>query len=230
MDSMDRWQTLFGQAAAAVELEQQSAAWRRALQSDARALTKWSADAANELMVSVRARASERGEVLAREVDLSVLVIGPDWSTVSGVLVGVVRLIGPGGESSVPSQTRPTVALAGDEVQIYAHLPPGQMPTVQHLVPGDSGWVRRTRHRRWVTFPFARLGCAQDGRPILVSSGSSQRIMTTDDVVFRAFELLLRPMIHRATPRDLRPAPCPPNPGIGSARCAVPRTDPDLEH
>ncbi len=208
---MDRWQVLFGQAAAAVALERRRAEWHRVLGSDARALAKWSSDAASELMSTIRARASERVEMLAGETELSVLVIGPDWSTVGGALVGVVRLIGPDQRSTLPGENKQTVALAGDEVQIYVHLAAGHLPTIQFMVPGDSGWVKRSRHIRWLTLPCARLGWAHDGRPVLIGTGPNQPRLLPDDVVYRAFELLLRRMIQRAAPRDLRPATCPPS-------------------
>lgn len=91
-------------------------------------------------------------------------------------------------------------ALDGTEVLLYAHRGPGALPFL-HFIPlgrSDAPRGRGRRQRRMVSLPGAFVARRADDswelRRIRVpgTSAHASDTLTVDDLVFRAFELLLR--------------------------------------
>jgi hypothetical protein len=97
------------------------------------------------------------------------------------------------------------LARGDDLVYVYAYYELGHAPLVHYLIPSHDGFLERSRHPRLLSLPGARLERAAGGAVVLARialDGSALPAAATgvDDLVFRAFELLLRGRCaHRAS-------------------------------
>lgn len=186
---MDRWRQLFvevtAQEAGRLEADRRSRAALRAAQE----LEAWSRSAAPAVMDSLEVACRARADELARMTGVAVSVTRSAPTSVDSK-DGCARVLGLSLRDRV------------HEVVIYGYLHSGNLPVIHFLMNAKGGGVQVGRHRRLVSFPGCRVTPGDDGRPVLrpvgrstPTSGSEQ--LTTDDLVFRAFELLLRRALGR---------------------------------
>jgi len=84
-----------------------------------------------------------------------------------------------------------------DVLYLYAYSERGHLPLMHFLMPAHEGFLERARHPRLLSLPGCRLRPTADGgveleRIQLDGVLSTESMLTVDDLVYRAFELLLR--------------------------------------
>jgi len=195
---MSRWSLLFSQVDA-LDLS-----GRRAL-SSAEDFEAWSDSAERALVEELHRIADLRSAELARHTDVRVLVSrpvpGPDL-TLRGAHIGVLEL-----------------ALGTTRVYVYTARERGQSPAVHLALRRESA---STRHPVLASLPGCLLVRGDTGAaellplPRPLGDHAEEPRPTPDDLVFRAFELLV------AAHRGARPEPLPGRPPSGHRPNAEP--------
>lgn len=188
---MNRWNQLFAEISAAEAARLESERRRHHAAREAEELMAWSRLAAENYMRSLRELCQERAEELA--IATGVLA---DISSVR-----TADLETPPGRARVIS-----LALRNtqQEVVLYTYLTPGCLPVLHFLVSARGGRIDMQRKHRLVSFPGCRLTRGDHDRTVARPLGraglwTGSEELHVDDLVFRAFELLLR--------RELVPRP-----------------------
>lgn len=177
---MDRWRALFDEyrESEAERLERE----RRERQAEAlRAdYEAWARRSVEQVVGDIARGARERSEELARHAGIHLDVKPPHRAQRSAR--GEVTFV--------------ELRQGDDVVYVYAYLEPGHAPLLYFLIPGDVGYLE-PKHHRLVSLPGARFVRGPEGRVLLkriARDGSTPdpAELGVDDILFRAFELLLR--------------------------------------
>lgn len=179
---MNRWRALFDEYKTheAERLEADRRA--RAAKAELFELERWSKAAVETVMDQIAAEAARRSDELAEHAGVRIEIAAPRRAPARQ----------PGAEVTYIGLTR-----GDDLVYVYAYSERGHLPLLHFMLPAYDGYLERPRHPRLVSLPGCRLVRRQDGGTELERvrvDGSLAKDATTsvEDLVFRAFELLLR--------------------------------------
>ncbi|MCA9595759.1 MAG: hypothetical protein KC776_20735 [Myxococcales bacterium] len=180
---MDRWEELAREIAAAEAERLEHERRELEAQRERERLWQWSQAHAAEVMNAIALTAARRADELGTRTGLRFAIRGPEHNRIhqpSSAQVWVVR-----------------VASHDRQIALYAYASPGSLPLVHYLLDGDVGWIRAPRRQRLVSFPGCRITPTASGEHLLRRLGRDGTTepgadLEVDDLVFRAFELLLR--------------------------------------
>jgi hypothetical protein len=177
----DRWRGLFDdyRSAEAERLERERR--RQELETSRREHDAWCQQAVREVMAAVAQAASRRADELALE---------------AGVRVEVRPLRHGPGRPLKAEIAYLELVRGRDSIYLYAYREPGHAPLIHYLMPSYDGVVERAKHPRIVSFPGCRIARGDEGDPVLLQNpidpSAGAEVVSIDDLIFRAFELLLR--------------------------------------
>jgi hypothetical protein len=206
---MSRWQSLYDEyrmhEAERLEADRRA----RELEVARRDFEAWSRTAVAQIIGELGSEAERRSEELALHAGVRIRVKPPRTAP---------------GRHPRAEVTFVELSRAGDTVYLYAYLELGHAPLVHYLIPSYEGFLERARHPRLLSLPGARLERAPDGGVVLAriaidGSPVPDAPTTVDDMVFRAFELLLR---GRCVQRASHVAPPAPAPDAEPVACGSP--------
>jgi hypothetical protein len=197
---MSRWNTLFDEYRTheAERLEADRRA--RQLEAERRDLERWCAGAVKQVIAQIAEQAARRSDELALHAGVRVEVQAPRSAPARS----------PGAEVTYIGLKR-----GSDVVYVYAYLEKGYLPLVHFMLPAYDGYLERPRHPRLISLPGCRLVReGADGvrleRIRIDGSLASDATTSADDLVYRAFELLLRGgCAKRSADVELSPPPIP---------------------
>ena len=178
---MDRWRALYDEYRESETERLERARLERQAESQRRAYEAWARASVEKVLGEVACCAERRSEELTRHAGVRIRVSPPHRAPRAAR-----------GEITF-------VEIRHDEgaVYVYAYLELGHAPLLYFLIPGDVGFLDHPKHPRLISLPGARLVRSPDGEVLLrrVSrdgTTADPSDLGVDDIVFRAFELLLR--------------------------------------
>ena len=183
----DRWNQLYVELTAAEAGRIEAERRQKSAHADREDLLRWSRAACQTVIGKAETIARGRAAELQARAGLTVEVQAPEWST----------LRHPSDPTESPSAEIGSMRLKcrNDEIILYTHCTPGRLPTLHFLMRTQRSWPQPERNPRLVTIPGCRITRGEDDVPLLCivdRHGASSVSTEVDDVVFRAFELLLR--------------------------------------
>jgi hypothetical protein len=194
---MSRWHALFDEYRAheAERLEVERRA--REVEAARRDFEAWGRTAVEQVISQLCTKIAQRSEELAIHAGVRIRIKPPRTAP---------------GRHPRAEITFLELSRGQELVYVYAYHELGHAPLVHYLIPSYEGFLERARHPRLLSLPGARLERAADGSVVLarlaIDGGPLPEATTTiDDMVFRAFELLLRGRcVQRAARVALPPA------------------------